>query len=307
MVTAITGFVVVCKDARLSMATVQSEEIDHGRISTLFWINVSLSAAMVLLLAALAPAIALLYGEPCLIWLTIGMAASFIFMGLTVQHEALLKRQLRFEALVVVNVASQVAGVVVAVLAAGLGAGCWALVAMAATTALVNAVGVWSACDWRPDPPRLHSGVRSMLAFGGNLSLSAIVNNGARSLGNILIGSVCGSSLLGIYNKAYLLLLLPFQQFAAPITSVALPALSPLQVDSDGFHRYFRGGILLMTALGMPLVAFAYVTAPDLIMVVLGEQWTEVTPIFRALAPAAFVETFNVANGWAFIPLGRAA
>ncbi len=61
-----------------------------------------------------------------------------------------------------------------------------------------------------------------------------------------------------------------------------------------------------MTALGMPLVAFAYVMAPDLILVVLGEHWTAVTPIFRALAPAAFVETFNVANGWAFIPLGHA-
>ena len=306
MVAAITGFVVVCKDAGLSMATVQSRAIDHAQISTLFWINVALSGAMVLLLAALAPAIALLYGEPRLVWLTIGMAGSFIFMGLTVQHEALLKRQLRFRALVSINVAAQVAGVAVAIVAASLGAGCWALVAMAATTAMANAVGVWIACDWRPGLPRLHSGVRDMLAFGGNLTVSAIVNNGARSLGNILIGSMCGASLLGIYNKAYLLLLLPFQQIAAPITAVALPALSRLQFDSDGFRRYFRGGVLLMTALGMPLVAFAYVMAPDLILVVLGEQWTAVTPIFRALAPAAFVETFNVANGWAFIPLGRA-
>jgi len=42
MVTAVTGFVVMFKYMGLSMATVQKAEINHSRISTLFWINVAL-------------------------------------------------------------------------------------------------------------------------------------------------------------------------------------------------------------------------------------------------------------------------
>ncbi|MHC4429701.1 MAG: oligosaccharide flippase family protein, partial [Planctomycetota bacterium] len=57
MVTAVTGFVTCVKDAGLSAATVQREEIDHAAISTLFWINLALSAALMLVVAALAPAI----------------------------------------------------------------------------------------------------------------------------------------------------------------------------------------------------------------------------------------------------------
>jgi PST family polysaccharide transporter len=215
MVTAITGFIASFKDAGLSMATVQREKIDHAQVSTLFWINVVLSTAMMLLIAVLAPAIAWLYGEPRLVWLTLGLAGSFIFAGLAVQHQALLRRQLRFRALVAIL-------------------------------------------------PRRGCGVRSMLAFGGNLTVSHVVNNGARNLDNVLIGSVWGASLLGAYSKAYQLLLLPFQQFASPVTAVALPVLSRLQGDPQRFRRYFRGGIMLLTALGMPLVAFAFVTAHDL-------------------------------------------
>ena len=35
-------------------------------------------------------------------------------------------------------------------------------------------------------------------------------------------------------------------------------------------------------------------------MTVLGEQWSETITIFRCLAPAAFVGTFNVAEGWVY-------
>ncbi|MHC4219755.1 MAG: lipopolysaccharide biosynthesis protein [Planctomycetota bacterium] len=305
MITAITGFIASFKDAGLSMATVQREKIDHDQVSTLFWINVMLSTAMMLLIAVLAPVLAWLYGEPRLVLLTLGLAGSFIFAGLAVQHQALLRRQLRFRALVAIDIVSRALGIAVAIVAAAWGAGCWALVLMAAVTAVVNAVGVWVVCDWRPGLPRRGCGVRSMLAFGGNLTVSHVVNNGARNLDNVLIGSVWGASMLGAYSKAYQLLLLPFQQFASPVTAVALPVLSRLQSDHARFRRYFRGGIMLLAALGMPLVAFAFVTAHDLTLLVLGDQWAAAAPIFMALAPAAFVETFNVANGWAFIPLGR--
>ena len=117
MVTAITSFIASFKDAGLSMATVQREKIDHDQISTLFWINVALSAGMMLLIAALAPAIASLYGEPRLVLITLGLAGAFLFAGLAVQHQALLRRQLRFRALVAIDLSSRAVGITVAIFA----------------------------------------------------------------------------------------------------------------------------------------------------------------------------------------------
>ena len=141
MVAVVTGFVSMFKDMGLSMATIQKEEINADQISALFWINVALSVAVMILTAAIAPAVAWFYGESRLTLITIGFAAGFLFGGLTVQHEALLRRQMRFTALAILEIGSLIVGIVVAVALAWNGARFWALVANQLTQALVYAVG----------------------------------------------------------------------------------------------------------------------------------------------------------------------
>ena len=293
------------KDAGLSMATVQRAEINHAQVSTLFWFNVALSVALMLFTVALAPAIAWFYGEPRLTNITLALAVTFLFAGLTVQHQALLCRQMRFIALAGIEIASLAVSIVIAIILGVLGYGYWALVAMHATIPAVNAVLVWVLCDWRPARPRRGTGIRSMLAFGGNLTGSNMLNYVTRNMDNILIGAVWGAESLGFYTRAYKLLMLPIQQINAPLDQVAQPALSRIQEDPELFRRFYRKGISFCVTLGMPIVAFAFVAANDLVLLILGSQWSQAVPIFRALAPAAFIGTLNVATAWVFIPLGR--
>ena len=89
MVVAVTGFAALFKDAGLSMATVQREHITHEQVSTLFWVNVALSIIVMLVVAALAPAIAWFYGKPELTWITLALASAFILGRRTVQFHAL--------------------------------------------------------------------------------------------------------------------------------------------------------------------------------------------------------------------------
>src|SRR5262249_43220524 len=161
-------FVSMFKDMGLAVATIQREEINAEQISTLFWINVMLSLAVMLLTAALAPGVAWFYGEPRLTLIMIGFAGAFLFGGLAVQHEALLRRQMRFTAVAVLEISSLTAGLVVAVLLAWNGARYWALVVNQLVQAASYAVGVWIVCDWRPGLPTRESGARSMFAFGRN-------------------------------------------------------------------------------------------------------------------------------------------
>src|SRR5262249_8080259 len=91
MVTAITGFVALFQDANLSTVTVQRSQITHAQVSALFWINVALSVTVMSAVAALAPAIAWFYHEPRLVWITLMLAVTFVFGGLSAQHQALLR------------------------------------------------------------------------------------------------------------------------------------------------------------------------------------------------------------------------
>lgn len=306
MVTVIFGFVYLFKDLGLSSATIQSAEITHKQVSTLFWVNLGVSCCLTLLTAALAPAIALFYGEPRLVEISITLATGFIFGGLGVQHKALLKRQMQFGTLAAIDIASMFVSIAVGIIAAWSGAGYWALVLMQLSTPISDAIGSWVACGWRPSLPSRDANIASMLNFGSNITGFQILNYFSRNLDNILIGWYWGSQQLGIYAKAYQLLLQPFQQLTLPISNVIWPALTRLQNDPKRYLAYYHKGLLLIVTFSMPLVVFMFVDAEEMVRILLGEKWLDAVIIFRLLGPAAFVSTFSVAAGWVYTSLGRA-
>jgi O-antigen/teichoic acid export membrane protein len=305
MVVAIIGLIGLLKDAGLSMATVQRDRIDRAQVSNLFWANVVLSLAAIALTALLIPAIVAYYGEPRLAGVTAALSAAFLLAGLGAQHRALLVRHMRFLSLASVDVLSLAVGVGAAIAAAAVGAGYWSLVVLHLATATAGLAGVWAADPWLPGAPRRGSGVRPLLAFGRDLTAFNVLAYISRTIDNVLIGGLLGARSLGLYIKAYNLLLLPVNQINQPVTSVALPALSRLQHEPERYRRYYHTGLLLITSLGMPSIAFLFVDAEAVILTVLGEQWREAVPLFRALGPAAFLGTFNVATGWVYLSLGH--
>jgi len=311
MVTVVSGFVALFKDMGLSMATVQRAEITHAQISTLFWINAALGLLLGLVIALLALPIAWFFDDPRLVAITSVLALGIPVGGLAVQHQALLRRQMRFVVLAAVDTVAMVAGIVAAITLAVLAAvywpeaKYWALVAMPLATVAVGTMGMWVACRWRPSGPRRGTGVRPLLSFGGYLTGVSLLGYTMRNLDKVLIGRVLGAFPLGLYNQAYRLLMLPQQQINVPLTAIAIPVLSRLVDSPDRFRNYYRQGVFLITAVNMPIVVFSFVAANELVLLVLGSQWTDVTVIFRALAPAGFIWTFQVADYWVYVSMGR--
>ena len=306
MVTAVVRLFGLLRDMGLSAATVQREKLDHDQVSTLFWINVAFSLGLSALLIALSPAIASFYADERLASVTVVLAIGIAFVGAAAQHEALLKRQMRFQTIAAIRISAQALASLVAVGLALRGAGYWSLVALAFATQFFAAAGQCIASGWKPGRPRRDANIRSMLTFGGNLTAFNFINYFARNLDNVLIGRFVGAEALGFYSRAYNLLMMPVRQFNTPMTGVVVPALSRLTREPHRFRDFYCQSMLSVTAVGMPAVVFALVVAEELVAIVLGDQWGETVAIFRALGLAAFIGTLNVAVNWVLIPHGRA-
>jgi O-antigen/teichoic acid export membrane protein len=197
------------------------------------------------------------------------------------------------------------AGIITAIIAAFYGARYWSLVLMQLSRAVTNAIIVWAVCGWRPGLPVRRSGVRKMLAFGGNITGFNVVNYFSRNLDNILIGKFCGSVQLGLYSKAYALLMLPITQIRTPLNMVALPTLSSLQKEPVRFTRYYNKLVSLVAFVSMPLIAFLAVCSENIISLLLGNQWLEAANIFRVLALAAFIQPSLSTKGVVLLTLGQ--
>jgi PST family polysaccharide transporter len=305
MVTAITGFFDVFKDAGLGMATIQKKEITHEQMSTLFWFISMISFLLMLCIFATSPVVAWFYGEERLVKITLIFGISVFLGGLGIQHRALLKRRMNFEMIAGVDISVQFLTKVIGICLALLGFGYWALVGMHALQPLIATLLLWFFCPWRPGLPKRGTGVKKMLAFGGYLSFSRIMRYLISNIDNVLIGTVIGTYALGLYSKAYSLMTLPLRQVNLPISNTIMSALSRLQTDIYSFRNYFRKAIFLSTTLTMPIVIFSFVATDEIIYLFLGHKWGGAVPLFKALIPAAFVYTFNGALGWPLIPLGK--
>lgn len=305
MVTALTGAAFLLQDLGLSQATIQRERVTHGQVNALFWVNVAVGGAIAIGLTLAAPAIAAFYGRQELTGIVVALSITFFILSFSAQHEALLNRQMRFKELTLVEVLAYALSVGSAIVAALLGAGYWSLVVLQLVGAVSRIVLFWTACPWRPTLPRRADGVRDMLTFGGNISLFRVLNYLSRNADNVVIGRFIGAQAVGLYSKAYQLLLMPIQEFNVPLGKVALPTLSSLQDEPLRYRRYYTSIIAVISYVTMPIIAIMAANAYELISILLGSQWTQAAPIFRVLAFAGLAQSVAHANGLLYISTGR--
>ena len=305
MVAIATSLVAMFKDMGLSLATIQRSEINYDQISTLFWVNVTISVTIMGLVMLAAPGVAWFFGEPRLSMITVVTAAGFLIGGLAVQHEALLRRQMRFFILSGIAFASMTCGYIVGITLAWYGIHYWALVFSQLALLGTNTAGVWLACRWWPGRPKRGSGVKTMLSFGGDVTGYNTLNYFSRNTDNLLIGRLGGAQALGLYNKAQQLLGMPTDQINEPLFSVAIPALSRL---TDSPQRYRKAYLRMMEKvimLTMPVVGLMIVAADWLVQLVLGPQWSQAVPILIFMSVSGLFAPVMNTLGWLLVTQGR--
>lgn len=304
MVTAIVGVAEIFRDFGLSAAAVQAKTLSQRQRDNLFWINTAAGGVLMLIVIAIAPLIALWYHRPELVDLARVIAPVFLLNGMTTQYRAGLNRALKFSRIALIDISAPVVALVLAIALALSGAGYWALVAQQLATAGMLLIGAVAFSRWRPGLPRRSEPMGDLLTFGWHLAGSQFIGYLGNNVDSLVIGTRFGATSLGLYNRAFQLLMTPLGQLRQPTTTVALPVLSRLRPDVDGSNRYVqRGqlalGLTLVVGLGLIVGAAEPVTA-----IFLGAQWLQVEPILRLLAVAGIFQTLAYVGYWVYVSHG---
>lgn len=305
MVVGITGFAGLFKTMGLATATVQKAKINHDQVSTLFWINQVICILIAIIVASLGPFISWFFNNNILQTITFVLSITYLLHGLSIQHLAILQRQMRFTSIALITISSMLLSTMTGIYLAWSGMGYWSLIAIKIMEPIFIALGSWILCPWRPGKPVRGSGVRPMLRFGSHLVGFSAVNYFSRNLDNILIGRFAGEQALGLYSKAYQLMMLPIRQIRGPIATVALPAMSSLQNDNKYFQRYYLNIISIIAFLSMPFVVFLFICSDDIILILLGDQWLVSSHIFKILSVVAFIQPVFNTVGIVLVSLGQ--
>jgi PST family polysaccharide transporter len=275
MVSPVYGFVVLFQDLGLSQATIQKPNLTHGEVNAFFWINVAAGALLAALVLAVSPLVGWYFGDPRVVPLTSAMALLILVGSAGNQPGAILTRRMEFGVAAWTGVLGAVAGLAISIIMALIIKNYWALYIGMAVGTVVPVAGVWIASGWMPSAPRRVAGLRDMLRFGAGVTTANVSSYFSMNTDNILIGWRWGEHVLGLYDRAYKLLLFPIARIIGPVMGTMVPVLSRLAAEPDRYRQIFLKTIVLLTLATWPGIVWAIILKDSLVPTLLGQQWAE--------------------------------
>jgi PST family polysaccharide transporter len=287
-------------------AILQRDEISHSLSSNLFWINVGCAVVLTLGFALAGSLIARFYGNPLVTRVASVMSLTILFTGTSVVHLALLKRALLFSVTSGIEIFARAVSVVLSMLLGWMGWGYWALVAGSVAAPLASSIAAWSMCRWIPSAPKRVPDTGSMVSFAIFTYGRFTFNYFARNVDNFLVGWRFGAPSLGFYKKAYDLFALSAGQLTAPLTNVAVSALSRFNPMLGQYKQNFLRALSVTAFVAMALAGDLTLIGSDLIRLLLGPGWEVAGRIFTFFGPGIGVMVIYYMHGWIHLSIGKA-
>lgn len=305
MVTAITNVMEIIRDFGLSSAAIQAKELNNAERTNLFWVNTAIGTGCALFVTLGAPIVVRIYGTSVVGPIVLSLAWLFVLSGINTQFRAELSRSLRFKALALTDIAAQAGSIATAIMLAALGAGYWAIVGQQISLVVLTCVTNVLLCRWRPGLPSRSASIRRFFGFGGGVLGTQVIGYATNNLDSVSIGIYLGSGPLGLYSRAYQLLMVPLAQINNPITRVVLPILSRVQDDDELYARYVRKAQLVGCYLLASVFAIAAGVSGPLVTLLFGPKWSGIAPIFAALAVGGIFRGIGQISYWMYLSRGR--
>lgn len=304
IVLVIVGVGEIFRDFGLTTASIQAPVLSTGQRDNLFWINSAIGVGLTVIMFFLAWPIEAVTREPEIVGMVQWLSLLFLLNGLATQHRANLARDLKFKAMAVIDIAAATIALAVAIVAALLGAEYWALVLQQLTSGVVVLAGSVLAGRWLPKWYSRRDSIRELIGFGWNIVATNLLVYAGSQIDTIIVGLKFGTSPLGLYNRAYQLVMTPLGQVRAPTKNVALPVLSRVQEDPPRFNTYVTSAQLLLGyGLGIPLILVTALADP-IVRIMLGPRWVDATPILALFAVAGLLTTLAYVGYWVYLSRG---
>ncbi|MEW6382148.1 MAG: MOP flippase family protein [bacterium] len=293
MIMVAIGFAQSFEDLGISNAVIYRQDVTHHHLSSIYWLNLIAGIALFIFVWAATPLLVLLFNEPRLAVLLPWEALVFIITPLGRQFQTLMQKELQFDRLAKVELASAIVSAVVAIFLARFGCGVfsliWGEISLAASKAVLSAWLSWNI--WRPELHFQRSDLQGYLSFG-------IYQMGERGMDYLsvnadylVVGRFLGSKILGTYMLAYRLVALPIAKINPIVTSVAFPVFARKQSDNATLRRGYLEMIKLLALTVFPILIGLGIAAPLVVPLFFGAGWAAAIPLVQIMVLLGILKT----------------
>jgi O-antigen/teichoic acid export membrane protein len=284
-----TGIVLIALGLRefaTSDFLIQHQEITRDDIRATFTLILLLAILITVGMFMVAPWFGTFYGEEKLARFVRIAAVAGLIEALSLHIRGLLRREMAFGALALINTMSMAATAGATILLALAGFSymsvAWATLAAAATTTALSFY-------FRPELAILRPSVRrwrSVLTFGGYNGVSFVINQTYQTLPQLVLGQLLPAAAVGLYNRATTVSDIPDRIVLTSVFSVAFPALAVEVREGRSLKPAYLRALGYVTVFYWPALVLLALLAHPVILLLLGTQWLSVIPLLQVMAVA---------------------
>lgn len=291
-VLVVAGLASMSYQVGVGPALVQRAEIRDDHLSSAFWFSTILAFVVTAVCYYSSPFLAQILNIADLTPYLRVASLVFLLEGASVVSISLLSRQYKFKTLAIANAASYVIGFgVVGITAAFAGLGTWSLIAAYLGRAAINSTIVIAGAPSIKVRHGTIQALKELLWYGGGFTIGRLFNYAATQGDNFVAARLLGASSLGVYSRAYQLIVMPASLFGRVIDRVLFPIMSGVQNDSDRISRAYLRCYAAATTLSIPVSIILVVYAHDIIQIILGPGWEEAVLPLQILATGLMFRT----------------
>jgi len=306
--TVFMGMIQAFSDLGMSDALIQRNEkylklIDYD---TAFWAGLiwGLFLAVVLSLVV-SPIAARFFNENLLNTIIPVLSISLILKSLTAVHIVNITRELDFKRIVLPRNISRIAASAIAIVMAVLGFGVWSLVFQRVLSDLFLSIIYLFVSPWRPKMRFNTASFKKIFSFGIYTTGTQFFNYLTGNIDYLLIGKLLGAHQLGIYTLAYNMTYIVRGQIMSVVNKVFYPVYSKIQDNLALVKQDYLKVIKYNCRVIYPLMVGLIFLANPLVLIGLGEKWSESIIPMQIMAGAGLVHLLTSSNTVLLRGLGK--
>lgn len=294
-----TGIIQVLSDLGMSAALIQRKDEDLQPLDyhTAFWAGIVWGLFLAAIVTfVVTPIAASFFNEPLLKTIIPVLSISFLLKPLTTVHIVNITREMDFKKIVLPRNISKITASVIAIIMAFMGYGVWSLVFQRILTNLFLAVIYSFVSDWRPKMRFNSISFRKIFSFGIYTTGTKVFNYLTGNIDYLLIGKMLGAQPLGVYSLAYNITYIVRGQIMNVVNKVFYPVYSKIQDDPLTIKRYYFKVIKYNCIVIYPIMVGLILLAEPLVLIGLGEKWSEAIIPIQLMAGAGLVHLLTSSN-----------
>lgn len=269
----VTSFAQLFWDAGLSRMLVQKGKLDDDTVNTVFWINAIAGAVLCTIALTCAGYIAALLGAPEATNIVRAMCIGVLLAAVTSVHTTIFVRDLDFQKLFKINLATAIFPCAATLTLAIAGFGVWALVVGSLLGQGIQAGLTWWFSRWRPACPPSVQTCWQTLRCGGWYYYESLLGYLFVQGDSLVVSTVLNVNYLGLYRMGKNIVDFAYSLPLKPLQPIAYPAFSRLSHNRGELVAAFHKVNKLVFLIVWPMGVFLTAIGPQLVECVFGAKW----------------------------------